>query len=87
MKNAKDQIANGTVEAPKTLEISTRRPSMEKVGETLFAANATFEQAVAKYTEEYRKRKSVTDPKFIASRTKIYLRIAERRALAQEIAK
>lgn len=56
-----------------------RKLSNEAIGDKLLAENATPAQIIAEYTAIY-KEKGVTDPKFIAARADIYMRIAAKRA-------
>ncbi len=62
---------------------NTKLLSNEKLGMLLYSKNVTFEEAVKQFTNYYKQKQNVTDKQFIKLRTKIYLRIAEKRSKLQ----
>jgi len=55
--------------------------SNENLGKRLFETKRSFEESVKHFTHYYKVKQNVTDLNFIKLRTKIYLRIAEKRSL------
>ena len=60
---------------------SVKLLSNENLGKRLFNTNRTFEQSVKIFTRYYKQKQNIDDKLFIFLRTKIYLRIAEKRSL------
>lgn len=69
-----------TVKNSKKVVNTTKLLSNEKLGELLYSKNVSFEEAVKQFTTYYKTKQNITDKTFIKLRTKIYLRIAEKRA-------
>ena len=71
--NSKSVVKNNT----------TKLLSNEKLGEQLYKNNTSFEESVKLFLHYYKVKQNITDKNFVTLRTKIYLRIAEKRSLLQ----
>lgn len=60
---------------------TTKLLSNEKLGEKLFNEKVSFEESVKQFLHYYKVKQNITDKNFVTLRTKIYLRIAEKRSL------
>ena len=61
--------------------VTTKLLSNEKLGEQLFNNKTSFEDSVKMFCKYYKTKQNIDDINFIKLRTKIYLRIAEKRSL------
>ena len=89
-ENAKNQTvsqANKPAETAKNQPVAkVKKLNFEQIGEKLYAENTSFEKACEHYAKLYAERGKM-DATFVAARTKIYLRIAEKRAIAKQAEK
>lgn len=64
--------------------VTTKLLSNEKLGEKLYNEKVSFEESVKQFCKYYKTKQNITDKSFVTLRTKIYLRIAEKRATKKE---
>ena len=63
----------------KSTVATTKLLSNEKLGEKLYNEKVSFEESVKQFLHYYKTKQNITDKTFVTLRTKIYLRIAEKR--------
>lgn len=77
------KTTNKTNSKTNKVVVTTKLLSNEKLGEQLFNNKTSFEESVKQFLHYYKTKQNITDKTFVTLRTKIYLRIAEKRSLVK----